>query len=69
MNYAFESVKKTSEIKEASLAEWEVLSLEVLSEEYRKLERLTHITLKDLQERVVVAGASKKPGRKVLSDL
>lgn len=66
MNYAFESVKKTSEIKEASLAEWEILSLEILSEEYRKTDKITHITLKEVQERLQLKGVSKTPGRKVV---
>jgi hypothetical protein len=74
MNYAFTSDKKATEIKEASLAEWELQTLQFLTDRFYAVNKndtqdpayvsLEHIqvNLKDQNSRVV-------PGRKIMDRL
>lgn len=69
MNYAFESKSKSSEIKEASLSEWELQALQIAADEFYKTNQECEIYLTDLQEKLFLSGTMKKPGRKVVERL
>lgn len=69
MNYAFESAAKASEIKEASLAEWELQTLNIFSEEFAKTNKTTHMYHFDLKERLLNSGVSRLPGSKIIKKL
>lgn len=74
MNYAFASDKKANEIKEASLAEWELQALQYLTDRYLKVNSNgtntpAYVTMEHVQFDLSSQGTRHIPGRKIMSKL
>jgi hypothetical protein len=74
MNYAFASDKKANEIKEASLAEWELQTLQFLTDRYYKVNSkgsngIAYVTMEHAQINLKEQGSRHIPGRRIMGRL